>query len=91
MGRLEGKIAIVTGGTKGIGLATVEKLASEGAIVYACARHLKVFDNPNIIYHELDVTSKESCQKLFDDIFNICFSRVHSIFRIKSDIGHHAY
>lgn len=70
MGRLDGKIAIVTGGTKGIGLATVEKMAQEGAIVYACARHQKDFNNPNIIYHELDVTSNESCKKLYNDVTN---------------------
>ena len=65
---LKDKIAIVTGGTKGIGLATVEKLASEGAIVYACARSKKDFDNPNIIYHGLDITNRDSVQKLYDDI-----------------------
>ena len=36
--RLSGKNAIVTGSNRGIGLAVVEKLASEGANVYACAR-----------------------------------------------------
>lgn len=70
MGRLDGKIAIVTGGTKGIGLATVEKMAQEGAIVYACARHQKDFNNPNIIYHGLDVTSNESCKELYNDVIN---------------------
>lgn len=68
MKRLENKIAIVTGGTKGIGLATVKKMAQEGAIVYACARHPKTFDNPKIIFHELDVVDNGSCKKLYDDI-----------------------
>lgn len=36
--RLSGKNAIVTGSNRGIGLAVVEKLALEGANVYACAR-----------------------------------------------------
>lgn len=36
---LEGKTALVTGGTKGLGHAVVEELAELGAIVHTCARH----------------------------------------------------
>ena len=35
---LEGKIAIVTGGSDGLGRATAERLASEGASGVICAR-----------------------------------------------------
>ncbi|GAA2147737.1 SDR family NAD(P)-dependent oxidoreductase [Glycomyces algeriensis] len=34
MNRFEGKVAVVTGGAKGIGAATARRLASEGAVVY---------------------------------------------------------
>src|SRR3970040_2094527 len=38
MGKLSGKAAIVTGGTRGIGRATAELFASEGADLALCAR-----------------------------------------------------
>ena len=44
MGRLDGKIAIVTGASRGIGAAIVGKLAAEGATVVACARSIESCD-----------------------------------------------
>jgi NAD(P)-dependent dehydrogenase (short-subunit alcohol dehydrogenase family) len=44
VGQLDGKTAVVTGGTSGIGLATVARFASEGARVFVTGRRKDALD-----------------------------------------------
>jgi NAD(P)-dependent dehydrogenase (short-subunit alcohol dehydrogenase family) len=44
MGKLEGKIAVVTGGTSGIGLATAKRFIAERAYVFITGRRQSELD-----------------------------------------------
>jgi 3-hydroxy acid dehydrogenase / malonic semialdehyde reductase len=58
---LEGKTAIVTGASSGIGAATASALAGEGVRVAGGARRVEQLETE--IKLELDVTDRESCEQ----------------------------
>ena len=75
--RLDGKVAVVTGGARGIGRATVTALAAAGATVAILDRDTAMAettaraiaaDGPAISVHAADVTNEAALERAFATI-----------------------
>lgn len=69
-GALHGKLALVTGGSKGIGRAIVDELVAEGATVIACARDTAPLQNagPRVVPICADVSTTEGRARLLEAV-----------------------
>ncbi len=71
MGRLEGKIAVITGANSGIGLASAKRIVAEGAHVYITGRRQEELDKAiqaigtGVMAVQGDVSNLEDLDRLF--------------------------
>ncbi len=71
MSRLQGKIAMITGGSSGIGLATAQRFVEEGAYVFITGRRQPELDEAvarigrNVTAVQGDVSSLDDLDRLY--------------------------
>lgn len=74
MSRLNGKIAVVTGGNSGIGLATAIRFAAEGAQVVIVGRRQEELDKalqligPDAVAIRGDISNLEDLERIFAQV-----------------------
>src|SRR3979490_3027779 len=74
MGRLHGKVAVITGGSTGIGLATAKLFVAEGAHVFITGRRQKELDEAvaeigrNVTGVQGDVTKLADLDRLYEAV-----------------------
>lgn len=66
--RLEGKIALITGGSTGIGGECAKKFAAQGATVIAGDMNPLAYEESGVEYMRLNVTDGENCRQVVEDI-----------------------
>lgn len=66
--KLKDKIAVVTGGAKGIGAEIAKAFASEGAKVIAVDMGEMTYEMENVSFYKLNITDVDGCKVFFDDI-----------------------
>jgi NAD(P)-dependent dehydrogenase (short-subunit alcohol dehydrogenase family) len=75
--RLEGKVAVITGGTEGIGLATAKLFVREGAYVFIAGRRQKELDEAvkaigsNVSGVQGDVAKLADLERLYETVAKI--------------------
>jgi NAD(P)-dependent dehydrogenase (short-subunit alcohol dehydrogenase family) len=72
MGALDGKVAVITGGNSGIGLATARRFVKEGAYVFITGRRQAELDSAvlligkNVTAVQGDVSKLEDLDRLYE-------------------------
>jgi gluconate 5-dehydrogenase len=84
---LQGKTAIVTGGSRGLGMQIVEALAEQGALVIVIAKTQNTLDTAKEYFLNKNLNVVTVCQDLFEEGFaNKLLEKFNSIGIEKIDI-----
>tara|TARA_B100000427_G_C15453044_1_gene570464 strand:- start:207 stop:944 length:738 start_codon:yes stop_codon:yes gene_type:complete len=67
---LKGKIVLIVGGSKGIGLSIVKSFIKEGAITHVISRGDINFSNKNMFHYKADASDHESMKSIKEKISN---------------------
>lgn len=63
------KVAIIVGGTSGIGRATTKQLLSKGAVVHVVGRSTeKVANQENLVKHQIDITDNSQIDEFIEKV-----------------------
>ena len=74
MGKLEGKVAVITGGSSGLALASAERFVKEGAYVFITGRRQEQLDEAvkligqNVTGVRGDAANLDDLDRLFDTV-----------------------
>jgi NAD(P)-dependent dehydrogenase (short-subunit alcohol dehydrogenase family) len=97
LGKLEGKVAVITGGSTGIGLATARRFVDEGAYVFITGRHQDTLDQAcavigrNVTSVRGDVASMADLDQLYDTVraekgvLDILFANAGAVKHVRID------
>ena len=76
MGKLEGKVAVITGGSSGMALASAQRFVEEGAYVFITGRKQEALDQAvkligrNVTGVRGDAANLDDLDRLFDNAFD---------------------
>src|SRR6202044_3539247 len=74
MGKLEGKVAVITGGSSGLALASAKRFVGEGAYVFITGRRQEALDEAvnqigrNVTGVRGDASNLDDLDRLFDTV-----------------------